>query len=142
MESPALIPAQTEFLAGRHFATVATIDDDGAPRQAVVWYRLERDGRILLNSNRPRRWPRNLLRNPRVAIAIPDVADGLRWLGVTGVVDEVVEDVDQARDDIVALAVRYSEDGTVEPATEARFRTQQRITFLVRITGVHDHLED
>jgi PPOX class probable F420-dependent enzyme len=141
MDSIALTPDHKAFLAGRHFAAVATIDEDGAPRQAVVWYQLEDDGRILLNSRHPRRWPRNLLRDPRVAIAIPDVADGLRWLGFTGVVDEMIEDLGRARDDIVMLARRYSEDGSVDPETEATFRSQQRITFLLRLTGIHDHLE-
>ena len=140
MDSIALTANQTAFLAGRHYATVATIDEDGAPRQAVVWYRLEDDGRILLNSRHPRRWPRNLLRDRRVAIAIPDVEDGLRWLGFTGVVDEVIEDLGRARDDIVMLDRRYSADGSVDPVTEATFRSQQRITFLVRLTGIHDHL--
>ena len=140
MDAATLTPAQAEFLGGRHFATVATLDDDGAPRQAVIWYRLEADGRILINSRHPRRWPRNMLRDGRVAIAIPDVDNGLRWLGFTGVVDEVVEDLDRARQDIVDLAYRYSTDGTVDPEEEAIFRSQERITFLVRITGVHDHL--
>ncbi|MFN8630995.1 MAG: pyridoxamine 5'-phosphate oxidase family protein [Chloroflexota bacterium] len=140
MDSVRLTPAQAEFLAGRHFATLATLDEDGAPRQAVIWYRLEADGRLLLNSRHPRRWPRNLQRDERVAIAILDVDNGLRWLGFTGVVDEVVDDVAQAREDIMALAYRYSTDGTVDAETEAIFRSQQRITFLVRITGVHDHL--
>ena len=141
MESITLTSAQIEFLGGRHFATVATIDPGGAPRQAVVWYRLEPDGRILVNSRNTRRWPVNLLRDPRLAIAVPDVDNGLRWLGMTGVVDELVEDVERARDDIVALARRYSADGTADPEDEATFRSQQRITFLVRVTGVHDHLE-
>ena len=34
-----------------------------------------------------------------------------RWLGLTGVVDEVVDDVERARDDIVALAHRYHPEG-------------------------------
>lgn len=142
MENAELTPAQASFLDGRHFATVATLDDDGSPRQAVVWYRLDPDGRMLLNSRLPRRWPRNLLRDGRVAVAVADVANPLRWLGFTGVVDEVVDDVAQAREDIVALACRYSPDGTADPAEEAVFRSQPRITFLVRLTGVHDHLED
>lgn len=141
MDTVTLTPAQAEFLAGRHYASVATLDDDGSPRQAVVWYRLEADGRILLNSRLPRRWPRNLLRDGRVAIAIPDARTGQRWLGFTGVVDETVEDLAQARDDIVALARRYSADGSVDAETEAAFRSQERITFRVRPTGVHDHLE-
>ncbi len=142
METHAPTPDHTEFLSGRHYATVATIDDDGAPRQAVVWYRLEADGRVLLNSRFPRRWPRNLLRDARVAIAVTDVANPLRWLGLTGIVDEVVDDVERARDDIVMLARRYSADGTVDPETEATFRGQPRVTFLIRVTAVHDHLED
>jgi PPOX class probable F420-dependent enzyme len=140
MEPNALTLAQAEFLAGRHYASIATVDDDGAPRQAVVWYRLQPDGRVLVNSRQGRRWPRNLLRDPRVGIAVPDVADPGRWLGMTAVVDEVVDDVAHARDDIVDLARRYSNDGSVDPETEGTFRGQRRITFLVRITGVHDHL--
>lgn len=141
MDDLTLTPAQTSFLDGRHYATVATLDDDGSPRQAVVWYRYEPDGRLLLNSRLPRRWPRNLLRDGRLAIAIPQVDNAGRWLGFTGVVDEVIDDVARARDDIVDLARRYSEDGTVDAETEATFRSQPRITFLVRLTGVHDHLE-
>ena len=55
--------------------------------------------------------------------------------------DEVVEDVERARDDIVALAHRYRPEGPTAAAV-AMFRSQPRVTFLVRITGVHDHLED
>lgn len=140
MDTITLTDAQRAFLAGHHFASIATLDEDGAPRQTVAWYRLEDDGRILLNSRHPRRWPRNLLRDPRVAIAFDDAANGYRWLGITGVVDEVIEDLGRARDDIVALARRYSADGSVDPAAEAAFRSEQRITLLVRMTAVHDHL--
>jgi PPOX class probable F420-dependent enzyme len=139
MDAHALIPAHAAFLTGRHFATVATLDEDGAPRQTVVWYARLDDGRILINSRHPRRWCRNLLRDGRVALAITE--HPYRWLGLTGIVDEVVEDVEHARDDIVALARRYSEDGSVDPKAEATFRSQPRVTFLIRITGVHDHLE-
>jgi PPOX class probable F420-dependent enzyme len=139
--STSLSDAARDFLGGLHVATIATIDEDGAPRQAVAWYRLEPDGRILLNSRTPRRWCLNLLRDPRVALSVIDGTDGYRWLGLTGRVDEVVQDVDRARDDIVALAHRYHPEG---PSAEsiATFRHQPRVSFLVRIMGVHDHLED
>ncbi len=139
--STSLSDAARDFLGGLHVATIATIDEDGAPRQAVAWYRLEPDGRVLLNSRTPRRWCLNLLRDPRVALSVIDGTDGYRWLGLTGLVDEVVQDVDRARDDIVALAHRYHPEG---PSAEsiATFRRQPRVSFLVRIIGVHDHLED
>ena len=55
--------------------------------------------------------------------------------------DEVVDDLERARDDIVALAHRYHPEGP-DASLIAAFRTQPRVTFLVRVTGVHDHLED
>ena len=139
--SETLSGAARAFLDAARFATVATSDDDGAPRQTVIWYRLQPDGRILLNGRLPRRWCANLLRDPRVAISVVDAADGYRWLGITGVVDEVVDDLGPARDHIVELAYRYHPEGP-DAAQIAAFRTQPRITYLVRVTGVYDHLED
>jgi PPOX class probable F420-dependent enzyme len=136
-----LSDAVRAFLEGLHVASIATSDDDGAPRQAVAWYRLEPDGRILLNSRTPRRWCTNLLRDGRVALAVIDGADPYRWVGLMGVVDEVIDDVARSREDIVALAHRYHPEGPSESSIAA-FRTQPRVTFLVRVTGVHDHLED
>jgi len=136
-----LSDALRRFLAAPHVASVASVDEDGAPRQAVAWYRLDRDDRILLNSRTPRRWCMNLLREPRVALSIIDGADPYRWIGLIGIVDEVIEDVDRARDDIVALAHRYHPEGP-SASSIAAFRSQPRVTFLVRITGIHDHLED
>mgnify|MGYP006361193657 CR=1 FL=1 len=75
----AVLPADRvhAFLAGpRRFATLATIDADGAPRQAVVWYRLDPDGRITVNSADGRRWPANLRRDPRCSLSVLDLADG------------------------------------------------------------------
>lgn len=138
--SPALPPRVRALLEGTNAATLATLDADGAPRPTVVWYRLEADGRILVNSRAPRRWSANLLRDPRIAISVIDAANALRWAGLTGVVDEVVDDVARAREDIVALAHRYHPEGP-SAASLAEFRNQERVTFLVRVTGVHDHTE-
>jgi PPOX class probable F420-dependent enzyme len=136
-----LSAAHRTFLEAPNVVAIATVDPDGAPRQTVAWFRLEPDGRILLNSRTPRRWCLNLLRDPRIALSIVDGVDPYRWLGLTGVVDEVVEEVKQARDDIVALAHRYHPEGP-SASSIAAFRTQPRVTFLVRVLGVHDHLED
>lgn len=128
-----------EFLRGRLYPTLATVGPDGEPHQAVIWYRLEPDGRILVNSRAGRRWPNELLSGRRASLAFTDLDDPFQWVGAQAVVDEVVDDVETARDDIVALAVRYDD---AAPDTQARFRSQQRISFLLRITAVHDHLED
>jgi PPOX class probable F420-dependent enzyme len=133
--------AQRRFLAQPGFASVATLDRDGSPTQAIVWYRLEPDDRILVNSRAGRRWCENLRRDPRVSISVTDRLDGYRWLGLTGRVDETVTDLERARADIIALAHRYHPEGPSE-ASIATFRRQPRVSFLIRIEAVHDELEE
>ncbi|TME11759.1 MAG: PPOX class F420-dependent oxidoreductase [Chloroflexi bacterium] len=127
------------FLEQPLYPTLATVGEDGTPHQAVIWYRLEPDDRILVNSRAPRRWPTELQRDGRGSLAVTDLDDPFKWVGLQAVVEEVVDDVARARDDIVALAVRYAEDDEESVAT---FRTQQRISFRLRIVAVHDHLDE
>jgi hypothetical protein len=135
-----LTDAQRSFLAApKRFAALATTDEDGAPRQTVVWYRLLEDGRILVNGRSPRRWCANLDLTRRASLAIQDGTDGYRWLGLACEVDERPTDLDAAREDIVGLANLYH-DAHPEPALIAAFRSQPRITYLLRITAIHDHL--
>lgn len=136
-----LSSAQRRFLAEPGFVSVATLDADGSPTQAIVWYRLEPDGRILVNSRSGRRWCENLRRDPRVSLAFIDGRDGYRWLGIGGRVDEIVDELERARGDIVALAHRYHPEGP-SPDTIATFRRQPRVSFLIRIESVHDELDD
>ena len=133
------------FLAApRRFAILATLDPDGTPRQAVIWYRLDPDGRITVNSAEGRRWPANLRRDPRCSLAVVDGADGYAFVAVTGRVAEVIDDQDIAQADIAALARSYHADEPekAERLIAAHFRTQQRVSFRVEILAAHDHLED
>lgn len=127
------------FLEEPHFASLATVGESGAPNQAVIWYRLEPDGRVLVNSRDGRKWPANLQRDPRCTLAVFWGADPNRWVGLTCHVEEVVTDVEQARDDIVGLSHRYDD---WSESSEATFRSQPRVSFHLRIARVHDHLGD
>ena len=127
------------FLEQPLYPTLATVGEDGTPHQAVIWYRLDPDGRILVNSRTPRRWPSELRRDGRASLAVTNLEDPFLWVGLQAVVEEVIDDVTRAREDIVALAVRYAED---DEESVAKFRTQQRISFRLRIVAVHDHLEE
>jgi PPOX class probable F420-dependent enzyme len=128
-----------DFLAKPNYATLATLGADGEPHQAVIWFRLDDDGSILVNSRSGRRWPTELQGNPRCSLAITDRDDPFTWVGLQAVVETVVDDVDVAREDIVALSVHY---GEFSPESAARFRSQPRISFRLRIVGAHDHLDD
>src|SRR6185503_16383436 len=69
------------FIDDIRFATISTINPDGSPWQAVVWYTVD-DDEIVLNSKVGRRWPNNLLRDQRIAFSVIDDADGDRWIGL------------------------------------------------------------
>jgi hypothetical protein len=104
----------------------------------VIWFRLEPDDRILVSSRSPRRW-RQAAQSGRGSLAVTDLEDPFRWVGLQVVVETVIDDVAQARDDIVSLAERYDE---ADEDSVARFRSQERISFQLRIVAVHDHLEE
>lgn len=138
----AIEPRLAEFLAGGpHFATIATIDTDGQPRQAVIWYLL-RDDSLIVNSAIGRRWPANLVRDGRVSMAITDRDDGLRWVGVTGTA-EPITDQPTAQADIAAMARRYhaADPGHAEDLIRDRFQRQERISFRIPIGAIHAHLD-
>ena len=128
------------FLSDERYATIATTDADGAPHQAVVWYTVDGD-EIVINSAIGRRWPTNLLRDPHISLAVIDAADGYRWVGVNGTVEPITE-WSTAQADIAAMARRYPEE---EPGdrerTIDRFERQERISFRIRPTAIHDHLD-
>ena len=130
------------FLDDTRFATASTVHPDGSPHQAVVWYTVDGD-EIVVNSAVGRRWPSNLVRDPRISLLIIDVADGYRWVGLTGRV-RVIEDQPTAQADIAGMARRYRahEPEEAERIIRERFERQARISFRLRPTTVHDHLDD
>ena len=134
-------PHIREFLDDTHFATIATIDPDGTPRQAVIWYTLDGD-ELILNSAVGRRWPANLQRDPRISVAVADRHDGYRWIGLSGRVT-VVQDQATAQADIAGMARRYHADDPAhaEDLIRTRFEQQTRISFRVPIVDVYDHLD-
>lgn len=134
------LPAEIRsFLDAPRFATIATIDPDGAPRQAVIWYTLDGD-ELVLNSAVGRRWPSNLIRDRRAAFSVVDQTDGYHWVGITGMVT-VVEDQATAQADIAGMARRYHADDPdkADRLIHSRFERQARISFRLRATGIVIH---
>jgi PPOX class probable F420-dependent enzyme len=136
------IPADIrEFIDDTKFATIATTDPDGGPRQAVIWYTVTGD-EIVLNSKIGRRWPTNLLRDPRMSFAVTDGVDGYRWIGLTGQVT-AVEDQATAQADIAGMARRYHADDPekAERLIHRQFEQQTRISFRFHLLSVTRHLD-
>jgi len=136
------LPARVrDFLAHRPpwFATIATLDPDGTPHQAIVWYLLTDEG-VVVNSAEGRRWPRNLRRDPRVSLSI---GEGYDFVALKGRA-KVVDDQERSQADIAAMARLYHADdpAEAEELIANRFRKQQRVSFLLLPEDIHVHLDD
>ena len=107
------LPADARAFLDRRpprFGTLASINEDGSPHQAVLWYRLQADGGILLNSRVGRRWPTNLLRDPRASFSVEDEYE---WVSLRG--DAVMlRGGEGAQEDIAALARLYDTEDEAE----------------------------
>ena len=136
------LPARVRaFLETPRYAAIATTDPDGAPRQAVIWFRLDGDT-IVINSLEGRRWPSNLRRDPRISVAVTD-ATTENWVGITGTV-EVVDDQARAQADIAAMARRYhaADPAHAEELIELRFSRSSGSASGSRPIAIHDHLDE
>ena len=134
--TPIALPADVRaFLdSNRRYAVLATINPDGSPHTAVVWYLIDERG-VVVNSREGRRWPENLRRDPRISLA---VEDGQEWVSLRGAV-EVIDHQPQAQADIAAMARRYNEFGHAEDEIRV-FQTQERVSFRLRPSAIHAEL--
>jgi PPOX class probable F420-dependent enzyme len=87
------------------FWHLATVNPDGSPQSTTVWIDLRGD-RILVNSAIGRKKPRNLSREPRVALSWSDPGNHQHSIAIQGRVVESYEG-EQADADIDALAKKY-----------------------------------
>jgi Pyridoxamine 5'-phosphate oxidase len=138
-EQPTLAPDVRSFLTMPvRYGTIATINPDGSPHQTVIWFLLrgdaERGDHLVVNSRRGRRWPANLGRDPRGNLTVYEAEDAVT---IECEVVETYED-EPAQADIAEMARRY--DAPDDAAREiARFRTEERVTFILRPTRVIVH---
>ena len=83
--------SHSDLLNAAALAYLATIGPNGEPQVSAVWFTW--DGTHLLFAlSKKRQKSRNLLRDPRVAVAIADPANPYRALEIRGVVTRVEED--------------------------------------------------
>ena len=139
--APAVPAGALELLcAGLHFVTIATINADGSPHQAVIWFRFDGSG-LIINSKPGRVWPSNLQRDPRISLT---VEDGYRWVSIRGSVVET-SSAAQAQADIAEMARRYHADepDRAESMIRDRFERQERVSFrLALATSKLHYYED
>ena len=73
-----------EFLNGRHYATLATLNADGSMHLTPVWYLFE-DERLFVESAASDRKVRNLLARPQASLLVDSRRQGSeRWVSASG----------------------------------------------------------
>ena len=134
---PTLSAAACRFLEAPRFAVVATLNPDGSPLQAVIWYRLE-NATIVFNSRLGRRWPTNIQRDRHVSIT---VVDGYDYIEMRGEV-EIDEDPQLGQAVIAGLTRRYESNGEAAEAQIAGFARERRVTFKLHPSRIFERLSN
>ena len=89
---------------GRNFAAIATLMPDGSPQVSIVW--IDSDGEhVIFNTAEGRTKPKNLRRDPRVAVSVMNSENPYEQVMVRGQVVEMTHDGADAHID--RLAKKY-----------------------------------
>lgn len=126
-----LSESEQRFLEEPFYGVVTTLRADGSPHSTVVWVDTE-DGIPRFNTAYPRTKPRNLDRDPRVALLVVDPEDPYRWLAVDGRVELTAEGADAHID---ALSAKY----TGNPVYGGHNEREQRVTVRILPERVDAH---
>ena len=116
------------FLHERRFAVLATLDKDGSPQLTTMWYLLEDDGTIMMNTKVGRAKERNMRRDPRISICLED---GYEYLTISGRV-EMIDDPEIAQRDIYRLSARYDGAENAKRQMNEKFSKEQRLTLRLK----------
>ncbi|MDO8615481.1 MAG: PPOX class F420-dependent oxidoreductase [Dehalococcoidia bacterium] len=99
-----LAPGVKKLFQEPNFAHMATLMADGSPQVSPVWVELDGD-RIIVNTAEGRAKPRNVRRDPRVAISVVNQSNPYSHATVRGRVVQITHD--RADEGIDRLAKKY-----------------------------------
>jgi len=123
------------YLQELHFAVLATINQDGTPQLTTMWYLLEDEGSILMNTKVGRAKERNMRRDPRISICIEDGCD---FLTINGTV-EMIDDPEIAQNDIYRLSRRYHGEAKARRQMEEQFSKETRVTLRLKPESIIEY---
>jgi len=123
------------YLQELHFAVLATINQDGTPQLTTMWYLLEDEGSILMNTKVGRAKERNMRRDPRISICIEDGCD---FLTINGTV-EMIDDPEIAQHDIYRLSRRYHGEAKARRQMEEQFSKETRVTLRLKPESIIEY---
>jgi PPOX class probable F420-dependent enzyme len=119
-----LTPAQRKLIEDPNLAHVVTLFKDGSPQVTPVWVDCD-DTHILINTAEGRQKPRNLARDPRVALSIAAQDNQQMYMEVRGRVVEITRE--GAFEHISKLGRKYMGPDFVYPKRDGEVRVIVRI---------------
>jgi PPOX class probable F420-dependent enzyme len=123
------------YLQELRFAVLATINQEGTPQLTTMWYLLEDDGTILMNTKVGRVKERNMRRDPHVSICIEN---GYDFLTINGTV-EMVDDPEIAQRDIYRLSKRYHGEAKARRQMEEKFSKEIRVSLRLKPESILEY---
>ncbi|HEU0000556.1 MAG TPA: PPOX class F420-dependent oxidoreductase [Ktedonobacteraceae bacterium] len=123
------------FLREKRFAVLATLNKDGTPQLTTMWYLLENDGTILMNTKAGRLKERNMRRDPRISVCFED---NYNYLTIKGRV-EMIDDSQISQRDIYRLSARYHGEEKAKKQMETQFSREQRVTLRLKPESIVEY---
>lgn len=123
------------YLQELRFAVLATINQDGTPQLTTMWYILENDGTITMNTKVGRAKERNMRRDPRISICIED---GYDFLTINGTV-EMIDDPEIAQRDIYRLSTRYHGEEKARRQMREQFSQETRVSLRLKPESIIEY---
>jgi PPOX class probable F420-dependent enzyme len=125
------------YLQELRFAVLATIHLDGSPQLTTMWYLLEDDGAIMMNTKVGRAKERNMRRDPRISICIEG---DYSFLTLNGTV-ELIDDAEIAQHDIYRLSKRYHGEEKARQQVRDQFSQETRVTLRLRPERIIEYFD-
>lgn len=116
------------FLREKHFAVLGTLNKDGSPHLTPMWYLLEEDDTILMNTKVGRKKERNMRRDPRISVCVPRE---YHYVTISGTV-EMIDDPEIAQRDIYRLSARYHGEEKAKRQMAEQFSKERRVTLRLK----------
>lgn len=123
------------FLREKRFAVLATLNRDGTPQLTTMWYLLENDGTILMNTKAGRLKERNMRRDARISVCFED---NYNYLTIKGRV-EMIDDPQVSQRDIYRLSSRYHGEEKAKKQMETQFSKEQRVTLRLKPESIVEY---
>ena len=126
---PTTPPHINEFLSQTLVAVISTVDSNGHPRSAPIWYHWEDGSAYMFTGRRTMKW-RNIMRNPVASLCVDWREPPYRSVILDGRVEEAQRPL---YDLVLSMAVRYygEEEGR---AFAEGYREQSEDTVIFRLT--------